>query len=67
MMVFAIIAVDLFRDFGFGGDYRTTQRYGLDDARWGQGAEMMTYNPEVSRDRVLRVWIRLCTRRYSDA
>ena len=47
MMVFAIVAVDLFRDFGFDGDYDTTQRYGLDDARWGQGAEMVTYNPEV--------------------
>ena len=47
MMVFAIISVDFFRDFGFDGEYHTTQRYGLDDARWGQGAEIVTYNSEA--------------------
>ena len=34
MCIFAIIAVDWFREFGDGGDYTTIQRFGPEDARW---------------------------------
>ena len=43
MCIFAIIAVDLFRDFGSSGEYSTIQRYGAADALWGDG-EGITYN-----------------------
>ena len=46
MMIFAIIAVDFFRDFGRNGTYRTIQTYGASDARWGQG-EGMNWSPAV--------------------
>ena len=40
MMIFAIVAVELFRDFGVDGEYTTVQTYGVGDARWGQGKDM---------------------------
>ena len=40
MMIFAIVAVDLFRDFGQNATYRTIQRYGAADGTWGKGAGM---------------------------
>ena len=43
MCIFAIIAVDLFRDFGSTGEYSTIQRYGAADAIWGDG-EGLTFN-----------------------
>jgi len=38
MMIFAIVAVDFFSDFGADGDYTTVQTYGYAAAQWGQGA-----------------------------
>jgi len=35
MLIFAVVAVDLFRDFGAPGTYPTIQRHGPADAMWG--------------------------------
>ena len=40
MMIFAIVAVDFFSEFGAGGDYTTVQTYGYAAAQWGQGASL---------------------------
>jgi hypothetical protein len=36
MTIYAILAVDLFRDFGERGEYETIQRYGVSDAQYGE-------------------------------
>ena len=40
MAIYAVLAVDLFRDFGADGTYETIQRYGPADATWGAGEEL---------------------------
>ena len=40
MMIFAIVAVDFFKDHGSSGTYTTVQTYGEADAQWGQGEGM---------------------------
>merc|ERR1719352_31854 len=35
MTIYAIVAVDLFRDFGHSGEYTTIQRYGEKDGQFG--------------------------------
>ena len=47
MCIFAIIAVDAFRDFGAQGFYQTVQTYGARDAQWGQGSNMTIVMPFV--------------------
>jgi len=51
MCIFAIVAVDAFRDFGSDGTYETEQKYGFADARWGIGQGMNwtggTYETEL--------------------
>jgi len=49
MFIYAIIAVDLFREFGAGGDYDTVQTYGPGgpDAQWGPGAIWATTPPST--------------------
>jgi len=42
MCIFAILAVDFFRDFGATGEYQTIQTFGAADAQWGEG-EGMTF------------------------
>merc|ERR1719231_1665488 len=46
MAIFAVVAVDLFRDFGSDGTYETIQRYGEADAVWGEG-EGMQWSDDV--------------------
>ena len=36
MMIYAVLAVDLFREFGYEGEYETIQRYGPADAQFGE-------------------------------
>ena len=49
MFIYAIIAVDLFRDFGAEGDYDTLQTFGPGgpDAQWGPGVIWGTTPPST--------------------
>jgi len=62
MCIFAIVAVDAFRDFGQPGTYETVQVYGAADALWGQGEGMTfdggTYSPVENSSHVSAITAR---------
>jgi hypothetical protein len=44
LLIYAIVAVDLFRDFGADGPtFNTSQTFGPADARWGPGADYTNF------------------------